>query len=86
LPQGFGLANGGDELVVFAGHQRVILARLQQQAPIGLGQLALHGDGELVDAGPAKLGEQWADEAFFQLGLTALRQAGRVKVRVQPVG
>ena len=80
----FGLANGGDALVVFAGHQRVILARLQQQAPIGLGQLALHGEGFLRHLAPAQLGQQRADKGVFQLRLAAPRQRSGRKVLRQP--
>ena len=87
---GLGLANGGDQGVVAAGDQRVFLLRLQQQAVVGLGKLALHGKAGLVHLKPAQLGQQGSDEFFFQLGLVAGGQCVGIEVvgepRVQVVG
>ena len=81
---GLGLANSGNEGVIAAGDQRVFLFRLQHQAVVGLGKLALHGDADLVGLGPAQLGQQGGDEFFFELGFVAGGQRGGVEVFGEP--
>ena len=84
LVPGLGLANGGNQGVVFAGNELVVLPGLAEQAPVGLGEFALHGDGFLRDLQPAELGQQRADEAVFQLRFAVSGQRGGLKVFSQP--
>ena len=79
-----GLANRGDEGVVLAGNELVVLPRPAEQAPVGLGEFALHGDGFLRDFEPAQLGQQRADEAVFQLRFAVSGQGGGLKMRGKP--
>ena len=79
-----GLADGGHQGVVATGDECVFVFGLQQQAVIGLGELALNGEAGLVHLGPAELGQQGRDEFFFELGFVAGGQRGGVEVAGEP--
>ena len=68
--------------MVLAAYERIFLLGMEQQAPVGLGQFALHGDDLLRDFGPAQLRQQGADEFFFELRLAAGSQDGGMEVFV----